>query len=353
MSGMRANTKDLVNTFFHAPDRQKKFNICNKLIERQRAFPWQKWEFGFHVLEVQDLIQKMSEENLFKLIFLIIEKDKSNQGFFDKLDDVGIVSNIFQVLRDRGNEVQHCSKNQVDPSFDFRSDTPPNKDPDAFSETLKLYHKVLWSKELPSGQILKLSNEVKGSYLYFSNGATDLNFTSDCITHTYRNTLKMKSVIEDVPREDLEEFFNACFSIGGYTLFPGGKRDGFQTINQARGCNLKIVDRFDLTLECIRRQYLGITNPLANTLNGYWDFFELFCDFRGYVEFFLLQDLVDGAFERVKFHLPFDDEFPSRPFPKTVDEYLHYMNNTLTFIHRRTERMLNFSRSLSFDTGQF
>lgn len=346
---MNKQKLDLVNTFFKTTDASQRLDICNNLSERQRSFPWQKWEFGFHVLEVQDLIQKMSEENLFKLIFLIIEKDKSNQGFFDKLDDVGIVSNIFQVLRDRGNEVQHCSKNQIDPSFDFRSDTPPNKDPDAFSETLKLYHKVLWSKELPSGQILKLSNEVKGSYLYFSNGATDLNFTSDCITHTYRNTLKMKSVIEDVPTEDLEEFFNARFSIGGYTLFPGGKRDGFQTINQARGCNLKIVDRFDLTLECIRRQYLGITNPLANTLNGYWDFFELFCDFRGYVEFFLLNDLVNSGFTKVNFYLPFDDEFPSRPFPKTVDEYRIYMEKTQIFIQSRNERMLANINTPSFD----
>ena len=352
MSGMKAQRKEIVHAFFCASDRQQRFNICNNLRERQRTFPWQKWQFGFFVLEFPDLLQQMSEENLSKLIFLIIEKDKNDQGFFDRLDDVGIVSNIFEILFERTNGVQHWSRNKIDPTFDFRSDTPPNKDPDAFSETLKLYHRVLWSKQLPSGQLLDLTNERAGTYLYFPKGETGLNLTSDAITHTYRDTVKLQSIIQDVPSDVMDKFYNSSFAIGGYILFPGGKRDGFQTINQARGCNLKIVDRFDLTLECIRRQYLGINNPLANTLSGYWDFFELFGDFRRYVEFFLLHDLVDSSFERVKFHLPFDEEFPSQPFPKTVDEYLHYMNNTLTFIQRRTDRMLNFSKSLSFDTGQ-
>ena len=282
----------------------------------------------------------------------IDEADKDDHGIFDRVDNSGILTKVFQVLLQRSNGIQHLSKSQIDPTFDFRSDTPPNKDPDAFSETLKLYHMVLWSKQLPSGQLLDLTNERAGTYLYFPTGETGLNLTSDAITHTYRDTVKLQSIIKDVPSDVMDKFYNSSFAVGGYILFPGGKRDGFQTINQARGCNLKIVDRFDLTLECIRRQYLGINNPLANTLSGYWDFFELFGDFRKYVEFFLLHDLVDSSFERVKFHLPFDEEFPSRPFPKTIDEYLHYMNNTLTFIQRRTDRMLNFSKSLSFDTGQ-
>jgi len=350
---MKAKRKEIVHAFFHAPDQQERLNICNNLIERQRTFAWQKWEFGFHVLEFPELIQKMSEKNLFKLLFLIIEKDKSDQGFFDRLDDGGIVSNIFEILIDRTNGVQHWSRSKIDPTFDFRSDTPPNKDPDAFSQTLKSYHKLLWSKELPNGQKLNLSDGIKGHYLHFSEGGIGLNLTSDAITHTYRNVVKMQSVIDNVPKDEINSFYNSSNVIGGYTLFPGGKRDGYQTINQSRGCNIKIVDRFDLTLECIRRQYLGMPNPLSNNLKGYWEFFELFCDFQRYVEFFLLHDLVDESFQRVKFHLPFDDEFPSQPFPKSVDEYRHYMNNTLTFIHKRTERMLKFPRYSSSNNASF
>ena len=39
----------------------------------------------------------------------------------------------------------------IDVTFDFRSDTRPKKDPDKDSATLRRYHKLLWSKPLPSG----------------------------------------------------------------------------------------------------------------------------------------------------------------------------------------------------------
>ena len=48
------------------------------------------------------------------------------------------------------------------------------------------------------------------------------------------------------------------------------------TINGERGLNRRIVDRFDLTLECIRRYYLNIDNPLQQTLQRYEKFFQLF-----------------------------------------------------------------------------
>ena len=44
-----------------------------------------------------------------------------------------------------------------------------------------------------------------------------------------------------------------------------------------------IRDRFDLTLECIRRHYLDEPSPLSATLARYADFFGLFGDFAGYV----------------------------------------------------------------------
>ena len=63
------------------------------------------------------------------------------------------------------------------------------------------------------------------------------------------------------------------------------------TINGSRGINHKIKDRFDLTLECIRRHYFNEDNPLSDTLQRYSDFFSLFQKFQGYIDFFLLQDL--------------------------------------------------------------
>ena len=50
---------------------------------------------------------------------------------------------------------------QIDIAFDFRSDTPPGKDPDARSPTLRKYHKLLWSKPLPSGSIFELDDTAR------------------------------------------------------------------------------------------------------------------------------------------------------------------------------------------------
>ena len=52
----------------------------------------------------------------------------------------------------------------------------------------------------------------------------------------------------------------------------------------------------DLTLECIRRHYLGQASPLSETLTRYGDFFALFGDFRDYVQFFLVNDLVTNDY---------------------------------------------------------
>ena len=73
------------------------------------------------------------------------------------------------------------------------------------------------------------------------------------------------------------------------------------TINGYRGFNQLIRDRFDLTLECIRLFYLQDKNPLTDVLDRYRDFFNLFTDFKGYVDFFLLQDLVTGDYQSINY----------------------------------------------------
>ena len=111
------------------------------------------------------------------------------------------------------------------------------------------------------------------------------------------------------------------------------------TINAARGVNHKIQDRFDLTLECIRLFYLNKNNPLSDTFERYSSFFSLFQDFRGYVNFFLLQDLVDDQYLSVKFWHPFDS-FDFSPLPKNIPEYQVYKKNVIEFVTARNKRML-------------
>ena len=99
-----------------------------------------------------------------------------------------------------------------------------------------------------------------------------------------------------------------------------------------------IADRMDLTLECIRRHYGGQSSPLSDTLERYADFFALFGDFAGYVEFFLLDDLLteDGA--AIDFFMPFDN-FATPSVPRDIDSFREYRRRNIDFIHARNRRV--------------
>jgi hypothetical protein len=227
----------------------------------------------------------------------------------------------------------------IDASYDFRNDVRPNNDPDIHSEKLKLYHKILWSKPLPSGEDFLLDYSITGKYLSSKSSVGEFELSSDSITHSYIGVKRMNSITKLVSDVDRDKILKTFYTIGGFIIFPSNKIDNKQTINGSRGFNSRIVDRFDLTLECIRRFYLGIESPLYETFSRYKDFFQLFDDFQGYTEFFLLQDIVTDDFSEVKFFLPFDDSFPSQPLPKDLNDYLIYIKNTNNFVVNRGNRM--------------
>ena len=229
--------------------------------------------------------------------------------------------------------------NQIDTTFDFRSDTPQGKDPDSHSPTLRKYHKLLWSKPLPSGVVFRLVDTTHGVYLHHKSEMGEFWLSSDAVIPTFSRYLKIQHVIKHIPKEEIDRFKTIGYTIGGMMVFPGNRIGNKMTINGARGFHPRIRDRFDLTVECIRRHYLGEPNRLGETLKRYEDFFNLFHDFRGYVEFFLLHDLVTDDFSAVKSFLPFDD-FESSPVPLTVAAYAEYKQHALEFIEARNRRIL-------------
>ena len=111
------------------------------------------------------------------------------------------------------------------------------------------------------------------------------------------------------------------------------------TINGARGFNQKIADRFDLTLECIRLHYLGMSNPLQEVLTQNAAFFKLFENFAGYVDFFLLQDLISLNYDSINFFTPMKENFESSPLPESREQYLQYMHGSMSFTAMRNERI--------------
>lgn len=218
---------------------------------------------------------------------------------------------------------------ELDTSFDYRSDSK-GKDPDNWSPTLKAYQQFLYSKPLPNGEVMELNENL--AWMGFQ-------FSSDSILHGFIGWKSYKHIISQVNKSVISEFEASDYTIGGEIIFPCNRVKGAQTINQARGINRKIRDRIDLTLECIRRYYHGDDSPLYKTLCAYKPFFDLFVDFKGYVDFFFLQDLVTKNYSSVEFFCWFDGFHSTFPLPRKVEEYVDYINNVLRFNKLRNERI--------------
>ena len=83
--------------------------------------------------------------------------------------------------------------------------------------------------------------------------------------------------------------------------------------------------------------FLNENSPLLKTLENYKDFFDLFIDFNGYIEFFLLQDFINDK-KQIKFSLPFDN-FNRLQLPQSIDEYRQYKNHIINLIDKRNSRI--------------
>lgn len=224
----------------------------------------------------------------------------------------------------------------IDVTFDTRSDAR-GKDPDTASPTLRQYHRQLWSKRLPDGTAFTLDTATRGEYLHHDSPHGAWSLSSDTIIHTYGYWQRTQHLIAQIPDAEREEFIRSAYTIGGYLVFPVAYKLK-PTINQARGTRSKIADRFDLTLECIRRHYQGGQSPLSDVLTNYGEFFALFSSFEGYLTFFLLDDLIDAHTGSVRFFLPFSG-FGPVPVPETLEEYRLYRANSIAFVTARNLRI--------------
>lgn len=248
--------------------------------------------------------------------------------------------------------------NDIDVTFDFTSDSPSywdnfwenknglglgNSDPDSESKTLQAYHKLLYSRKLPNGEYMDLE---AGSDQYNYLTWKDFRFGSDSITVSYRYydyieiLEKIKSSLPDY-KSFMEDFLRKSYTIGGNIIFPKRRN----SINQKRGFDTKIRDRWDLTLECIRRYYNEEDSPLTKTLERDKSFFDLFIDFNGYVDFFFLQDCVTEDYSKVELFIE-TLCFKESPFPKTVEEYFCLIENQLNFVSKRNTRIKKYILSL-------
>ena len=91
----------------------------------------------------------------------------------------------------------------------------------------------------------------------------------------------------------------------------------------------------------IALSYLKEESPLSETLERYESFFKLFDNFKGYIDFFLLQDLVSEDYLSIKYLIPFNS-FENSPLPRDADEYILYKKNMTNFVASRNQRIVKF-----------
>src|SRR5688572_17408396 len=112
---------------------------------------------------------------------------------------------------------------QIDVTFDFRSDTPPGKDPDKLSPTLRKYHKLLWSKLLPNGRPFDLDDTTRSAYLHHRSDLGEFFLCSDSVIPTFTRWKSLKHITERLSEQENEEFRAIGYTIGGMMVFPGNR----------------------------------------------------------------------------------------------------------------------------------
>lgn len=237
-------------------------------------------------------------------------------------------------------------------SCETNSESPGlGRDPDKYSVALRESHQVLWSKPLRDAPLLQLSAEDWSGYLKVVSLPGRWTVGSDNFATTHANALPAFSrALDGFANGHLCEF---C-SIGGYIVFPNGLAQQVSTsvnpavrrwsVNQARGMERRISDRFDLTLEAIRIFFAGVVhrteNPIGDVLEAYRWWFDLFGEgadgFLAYADFFFLTPMLDSE-GRVKpfepLTLAFEDALPRND----ATAYLSYIAAQRSFVSKRNE----------------
>lgn len=178
------------------------------------------------------------------------------------------------------------------------------------------------------------------NYLYLNE---EMRFGCDSIANVM--TPHNESISKYLDSSELIRYYTIMNSIGGKIIFPKHKK----SINQYRGAQWKkyIGDRFDYTLECIRRYYKPSEKygwyPLKDVIDNDKDFFNKFKSFNEYVKFFFLDDLIDET-ENIKFFLGenCDIDFnTTEAIPCDCEKWKLLYDKTIAFAKDRTKRIEN------------
>lgn len=212
----------------------------------------------------------------------------------------------------------------------------PDGDPDATSARLYEWHHAIWSHQAAQSRRFRLVNMGLELRLTAKAGV-EVRLKSDGIITTWTGWTRLAPDVAAVAAEPMDPFFRIASTIGAYILWPV---DGYGSINQIRGSTAAIADRFDLTLECIRRHYLGEDSPLSSVMAEHSAFFDLFVDFGGYADFWLVSDALtpDGRVRSFMTGRPIDG-FRDHGHAQTAAEYFAFRESSIAFVSSRNDRI--------------
>ncbi|MBH0009625.1 hypothetical protein [Salinibacterium sp. SWN1162] len=236
--------------------------------------------------------------------------------------------------------MQPPKQEPVDVSYDYRKDsTGEAPHADASSPSLKAAHRALWNKELPTKKLLSL-NASGPDYLNATIDGLEFALASDAIATSHPG--RAEEVRNDVGPDVIEDFVRHGGTIGGRMVWPL-RRIHKPTVNQARGTRVTISDRIDLTLEALKLWYTdsNAETPLTDVFNDYADWFAQFGvgkeGWEGFIDFFLLQDILDGS-GSVRM---FANTTPTL-IPTDAVEFAKYLEAQLSFVRARNQRIFDW-----------
>lgn len=195
------------------------------------------------------------------------------------------------------------------------------------------------------------SDSIINIYWYWTRPAIIKNL----IDYEVKNFVKYKTGLNFY--DFIQKYIKTAYTIGGHMIFP--KLPSKYSINVKRCFNNYLIrDRFDLTLECIRRYYIYLSDgtKLKNPLFDIFEFetnkkyFKMFSDFKGYVDFFFLNSLVDKNYNFVKLFIDNSDNFNNDALPKNKEEWWTLYEKQQIFLMQRNNDINNLvCRMQSFE----
>ena len=86
----------------------------------------------------------------------------------------------------------------IDTNFDFQAEVN-GRDSDRYSPTLQEYHRILWSKPLPSRQMFNLT-KISNNRLYHKSELGEFILSSDRAVPTFSTWKRLEQIIAQIPR---------------------------------------------------------------------------------------------------------------------------------------------------------